>query len=43
MIFIKNHPDQKAIIFGADVARYGLDTPGEVTQGCWWYCHVSKC
>ena len=31
--FIKNHPDQKAIIFGADIARYGLDTPGEVTQG----------
>lgn len=27
------HPDRKALILGADIARYGLATPGESTQG----------
>ncbi|CAK8053812.1 hydroxymethylglutaryl-CoA synthase [Eupransor demetentiae] len=31
--YVKLHPDQKVLVLAADVARYGLDTPGEVTQG----------
>ncbi|USS92839.1 hydroxymethylglutaryl-CoA synthase [Fructilactobacillus ixorae] len=31
--FVKNHPDQQALVVGTDVARYGLQTAGEVTQG----------
>ncbi|UQS85495.1 hydroxymethylglutaryl-CoA synthase [Apilactobacillus apisilvae] len=31
--YIINHPDKKALVIGADVARYGINTPGEVTQG----------
>ncbi|USS87319.1 hydroxymethylglutaryl-CoA synthase [Fructilactobacillus hinvesii] len=31
--FVKAHPDQQALVVGSDVARYGLKTPGEVTQG----------
>lgn len=27
------NPDSKALIIGADIAKYGLNTPGEVTQG----------
>lgn len=27
------HPDKKVLILAADIARYGLATPGEVTQG----------
>lgn len=27
------NPDRKALVLGADIARYGLATPGEVTQG----------
>jgi len=27
------HPDSKVLILAADIARYGLNTPGEVTQG----------
>lgn len=27
------HPDKKALVIGSDVARYGLNTPGEPTQG----------
>jgi hydroxymethylglutaryl-CoA synthase len=29
----KNHPDQKALIIAADIARYGLGMPGEPSQG----------
>lgn len=27
------HPDSKVLIVASDIARYGLNTPGEVTQG----------
>lgn len=27
------HPDRKVLILASDIARYGLATPGEVTQG----------
>ncbi|MCH5461196.1 hydroxymethylglutaryl-CoA synthase [Lactobacillus sp. LC28-10] len=31
--FVRLHPDQQVLVIGADIARYGLNTPGEVTQG----------
>ncbi|KRM21046.1 hydroxymethylglutaryl-CoA synthase [Latilactobacillus graminis] len=31
--FVAAHPNQKALVIGSDIARYGLETPGEVTQG----------
>ena len=31
--FVQAHPNKKALIIGSDIARYGLNTPGEVTQG----------
>lgn len=31
--FVRVHPDQSAIVIGSDIARYGVKTPGEVTQG----------
>ncbi|MGN1272102.1 MAG: hydroxymethylglutaryl-CoA synthase [Lactobacillus sp.] len=31
--FVRVHPDQTAIVIGSDIARYGVGTPGEVTQG----------
>lgn len=31
--FVSLHPDKKALVIGADIARYGLNTPGEPTQG----------
>lgn len=31
--YIKNHPDRKVLVIAADIAKYGLDTPGEPTQG----------
>lgn len=31
--YIANHPDQEALVVGSDIARYGIGTPGEVTQG----------
>ncbi|SKA00355.1 hydroxymethylglutaryl-CoA synthase, partial [Fructilactobacillus lindneri] len=31
--FVNLHPDQQALVVGSDVARYGINTPGEVTQG----------
>ncbi|MBP2057599.1 hydroxymethylglutaryl-CoA synthase [Lactobacillus colini] len=31
--FVRVHPDQTAIVIGSDIARYGIKTPGEVTQG----------
>lgn len=27
------HPDKRVLVIAADIARYGLNTPGEVTQG----------
>lgn len=31
--FVRIHPEQSAIVIGSDIARYGIKTPGEVTQG----------
>lgn len=31
--FVRIHPEQTAIVIGSDIARYGLETSGEVTQG----------
>ena len=31
--FVRVHPDQTAIVIGSDIARYGIKTAGEVTQG----------
>lgn len=31
--FLLTHPQQKALVIGSDIARYGLRTPGEPTQG----------
>ena len=31
--FVRLHPDQTAIVIGSDIARYGVNTAGEVTQG----------
>lgn len=31
--YIAQHPTRKALVLASDIARYGLDTSGEVTQG----------
>ena len=31
--FVRLHPKQTAIVIGSDIARYGIKTSGEVTQG----------
>jgi hydroxymethylglutaryl-CoA synthase len=31
---IRSHPTSRALIIASDNARYGLNTPGEATQGC---------
>lgn len=31
--YLQTHPDRKVLILTTDVARYGLQTPGEPTQG----------
>lgn len=31
--YVRVHPHHSAMIIGSDIARYGLNTPGEVTQG----------
>ena len=31
--FVRAHPGTKALVIAADIARYGLNTGGEVTQG----------
>lgn len=31
--YVQLHPTEKALVVGADIARYGLKTPGEPTQG----------
>lgn len=31
--YVKAHPTRKALVIGSDIARYGLATAGEVTQG----------
>lgn len=32
-LHIAQNPKAKALVIGSDIARYGLDTSGEVTQG----------
>ena len=32
-LFLRENPQKKALIIAADIAKYGLDTPGEPTQG----------
>lgn len=31
--YVRVHPDKTAIVIGSDIARYGIKTAGEVTQG----------
>jgi hydroxymethylglutaryl-CoA synthase len=31
--FIRQHPDKKVLLIASDIARYGLNTPGEPSQG----------
>lgn len=31
--FIRQHPDKKVLLIASDIARYGLGTPGESSQG----------
>lgn len=31
--YVRLHPGKSALVIGSDIARYGLGTPGEVTQG----------
>ncbi|MEN2347841.1 hydroxymethylglutaryl-CoA synthase [Lactobacillus helveticus] len=31
--FVRVHPDKTAMVIGSDIARYGIGTAGEVTQG----------
>lgn len=31
--YVTLHPDKQVLVIGADIARYGIKTPGEVTQG----------
>ncbi len=32
--WVQQHPTKKALVIGADIARYDLGSPGEPTQGC---------
>lgn len=32
--YIHQHPEKKVLVIATDIARYGLHTPGEPTQGC---------
>lgn len=32
--FLKQYPDKKVLLIASDIARYGLKTPGESSQGC---------
>ena len=31
--YVTLHPEKRVLVIAADIARYGLGTPGEVTQG----------
>ncbi|MCF6165478.1 Hydroxymethylglutaryl-CoA synthase [Furfurilactobacillus rossiae] len=31
--YVAAHPQRKALVLASDIARYGLHTPGEITQG----------
>lgn len=32
--FLRQHPTKKVLLIASDIARYGLKTPGESSQGC---------
>jgi len=32
--FLRQHPTKKILLIASDIARYGLKTPGESSQGC---------
>ncbi|EKD71042.1 MAG: hypothetical protein ACD_46C00290G0001 [uncultured bacterium] len=32
--FLRENPDKKVLLIASDIARYGLNTPGESSQGC---------
>jgi len=32
--FLRQHPDKKVLLVTSDIARYGIGTPGESSQGC---------
>lgn len=32
--YLREHPDKKILVIAADIARYGLGTTGESSQGC---------
>lgn len=32
--FLRQHPDKKVLLIASDIARYGLGSPGESSQGC---------
>lgn len=32
--FLMMNPDKKVLVIASDIARYGLETPGEPSQGC---------
>lgn len=32
--YVQNHPDRKVLVIAADIAKYGLRSGGEPTQGC---------
>jgi len=32
--FLRQHPDKKVLLIASDIARYGLGTSGESSQGC---------
>lgn len=34
LAFIRQHPDKKVLLIASDIARYGLNTAGESSQGC---------
>lgn len=34
MSFLRDHPTKKVLLIASDIARYGLETPGESSQGC---------
>lgn len=34
MPYLRENPDKKILVIASDIARYGLNTPGESSQGC---------
>lgn len=34
LLFLRQYPEKKVLVIASDIARYGLGTPGESSQGC---------